>query len=51
VGEHDRLVSGYDVQPRPSPRDDATASLLRAIDEILQRCESERHLYVKFYGD
>jgi hypothetical protein len=28
-----------------------TRDILLQVDEILQRCVSERHLYVKFHGD
>ena len=31
--------------------DDETRTLLRQVDELLQRCVSGVHLYVKFYGD
>jgi hypothetical protein len=36
---------------RRAARDRETVALLEAIDELLRRAESERHLYVKFYGD
>jgi len=31
--------------------DEETKTLLRQIDELLLRCTSHVHLYVKFYGD
>jgi len=40
--EWELLIQKSDVQG---------ATLLRQIDELLQRCSDGRHLYVKFYGD
>jgi len=31
--------------------DEKTEKLLKRIDKLLQRCASEVHHYVKFYGD
>jgi len=34
-----------------SSGDPETTALLKRIDDLIGRCSSELHLYVKFYGD
>ncbi len=31
--------------------DESARKLLMSIDDLLERCDAEQHLYVKFYGD